>query len=280
MANRSPEGPADPFVRLPIDPRAIELLRTGNDLEVAFESMAEQWPLKDGRHRCPESERDTLQSCVLAIERWVNAISMLLGGLAMGEEYAKALSFQAGQFNRAAGIYQPGTRALIFSQGGVALRSIPSSVPQPSERSRASTLSYEPNTAFILMWMSEENDTLQDVVEGIKSVFGEFGIDARRSDDVEHAETITQGILEEIRKAEFLIADLTGERPNVYYEVGFAHAIGKRPILFRRKGTPLHFDLSVHHVPEYRNVTHLKSILRNRLTTIAGRLPSQPSRLT
>ena len=60
----------------------------------------------------------------------------------------------------------------------------------------------------------------------------------------------------------------------MYYEVGYAHALGKRPILFRRKGTPLHFDLVVHNVPEYANVTELRTKLRSRLEAILGRAPS------
>lgn len=132
-------------------------------------------------------------------------------------------------------------------------------------------LSFVANTAFILMWMSKEKPYLEDVSNAVKETFLRFGIKAVRADDVQHEGVITEIILQHIKDSEFLFADLTGERPNVYYEVGFAHAIGKRPILVRRSGTPLHFDLSVHNVPEYRNITELRSLLENRLAAHTGR---------
>jgi len=141
---------------------------------------------------------------------------------------------------------------------------------------RPEILQYEVkrNAAFVLMPMDRENPELQDVYETIKQACRCFGVQAYRADEIEHQDKITDLILSEIERCEMVIADLSYERPNVYYEIGYAPALKRRPILFRKTGTRLHFDLLVHNAPEYRNLTELRSLLLKRLEAVLGRSPA------
>ena len=137
-----------------------------------------------------------------------------------------------------------------------------------------STANYEPDTAFVMMQIDPDDPEIEDRYNTIKDCFRRFRIDAVRADEIEHEDVITNKIREKIRSSEFLIADLTGERPSVYYEIGYAHALKRKVIMYRSRQAKLHFDIASYNCPEYMNLTDLKTRLTRRLEQITNRRPS------
>jgi nucleoside 2-deoxyribosyltransferase len=54
---------------------------------------------------------------------------------------------------------------------------------------------------------------------------------------------ILQDMQREIEQAGVVIAEITPPNPNVFYEVGYAHALGKPTILLAQRGIQLPFDI-------------------------------------
>jgi hypothetical protein len=68
--------------------------------------------------------------------------------------------------------------------------------------------------------------------------------------------------------SKYLICDISKERPNVYYELGYAHGIGKEVILIAKHGTTMHFDIKDYNTIFYRNITELEDGLTKRISAI------------
>ncbi len=106
-------------------------------------------------------------------------------------------------------------------------------------------------SAFVAMQFSAPyNELYHDV---IVPICAEFGVEAKRSDESFRPGLIISDIKAQINTANFIIADITPENSNVFYEVGYADASRKPTILIAERGRTLPFDVGGFRTLFYEN---------------------------
>ena len=128
-----------------------------------------------------------------------------------------------------------------------------------------------PRAFVVTQFSAPFTDVYLDV---IKSACEDFGIDAIRADEIYGPGVIVEDIVEQVRIAQLVIADISVENANVYFEMGYALATEKPLILLAKKGTSLPFDVSGFRVLFYEDSIGGKSKveegLRNHLRALLG----------
>jgi len=122
------------------------------------------------------------------------------------------------------------------------------------------------NLVFVIMAFLGED--MQDTYSAIKDECLKLHLNVKRADENVGSGLVINEITDLIEKAEFIICDLTNERPNVYYELGYAHGVGNGSrdiLLIAKEGTKLHFDIAPFRVQYYRSTEHLRTILNTNL---------------
>ncbi len=118
---------------------------------------------------------------------------------------------------------------------------------------------------FVAMSCSDE---LTEIYEnGIKKAVEEAGYQPIFIEREEHNEKICDLIIANIRECKFLIADVTGQRQNVYYEAGFAHALN-RDVVWTCKHDEIdnaHFDTRQYNHITWENAEDLRKKLFHRI---------------
>jgi hypothetical protein len=127
------------------------------------------------------------------------------------------------------------------------------------------TLSTAPKPfVFVLMPFDKMFDDVY--VLGIKETAKEVGAYAERVDEQIFNEGILERVFNQINKADVIIADMTGRNPNVFYEVGYAHALEKTVLLLTQKADDIPFDLKNRQHIVYGSEGNKIQNLRERLT--------------
>lgn len=127
------------------------------------------------------------------------------------------------------------------------------------------------NLVLVIMSFSDDPE-LEDAYESYKEVCTEFKpiYDCRRIDDESYVPRILPEILAQIAGCAFTIVDLSDEKANVYYELGYADALRKPLIVTAKKGTNLPFDVKDIPVIFWENQKGLKEQLRKKIKKIAA----------
>jgi hypothetical protein len=127
------------------------------------------------------------------------------------------------------------------------------------------TVRVERPKAFVVMQFSDPFNALYHDV--VKPTCERFGFQVIRADDIYNAGLIIQDIAKSIRESSLIIADITPDNPNVFYEVGYAHGIGKTTILLSdRRRDKLPFDVSGFRTLFYDDTIGGKKIVEQNLT--------------
>lgn len=77
------------------------------------------------------------------------------------------------------------------------------------------------------------------------------GLNAKRGDTTLRTGNLIQNVWNEILESGCIIAELSAFNPNVYYELGMAHGLGRDAFVLVQQGTNLPADLKGSHYLEY-----------------------------
>lgn len=112
------------------------------------------------------------------------------------------------------------------------------------------------------------------VYESIRGAAANAGLRARRADDIWENPAIIQDVVSLIDRSRVVVCDCTGRNPNVFYEAGIAHALGREVILITQTDHDIPFDLRHLRYVRYLNNGEgravLTATLQGRLETILG----------
>lgn len=101
---------------------------------------------------------------------------------------------------------------------------------------------------------------------GIREACKAAGAHCERVDEQMFDENILEHIYNQIAKADVIVADMTGQNPNVFYETGYAHALNKRVILLTQDRQDIPFDLSHYtHIVYGGKILPLRGDLERRI---------------
>ena len=120
---------------------------------------------------------------------------------------------------------------------------------------------------------------LKPVYHAIKAAASNQGLVCQRVDDIWENSTVIQDIFSLIFRSNIVVCDFTARNPNVFYECGIAHTLGKHVVPIAQHDSDVPFDLRHHRYFQYLNnaegLDQLKRALSKRFDTLTEKVPQR-----
>lgn len=114
------------------------------------------------------------------------------------------------------------------------------------------------------------------VYAAIRGACADASLDCLRADDIWDESTFIQDIVNLIFQARIVVCDFSKRNPNVFYETGIAHTLGKEVVPIAQSLGDIPSDLQHHRALPYlansEGLSKLRNDLSSRLQTIKGRM--------
>jgi hypothetical protein len=94
---------------------------------------------------------------------------------------------------------------------------------------------------FVLMPFNEEMNNIYN--NHVKKLGEELNMNIQRADDIFTPKPFMEKVWDGICAAQLIVADCTQQNPNVFYEIGIAHTVGKKVILITRSADDIPSDI-------------------------------------
>lgn len=112
------------------------------------------------------------------------------------------------------------------------------------------------------------------VYDAIRQAADNSGLRCRRADDIWENAAIIQDVVALIDRSRIVVCDCSGRNPNVFYEAGIAHTLGREVILITQSEHDIPFDLRHLRYIRYLNNAEgraaLTQALQARMQTLLG----------
>lgn len=131
-------------------------------------------------------------------------------------------------------------------------------------------VSLEPDLVAVMMPLRAE---FEPVYAAIQRACKSAGFRCLRADDIWEDSVIVQDIFSLVFRAQVVVVDFSGKNPNVMYETGIAHTLGKHVFPISQSIDDVPFDLQHHRVLKYlsngEGLAKMEAALSARLRRVA-----------